>query len=279
MTDTVQDTDEALEHLDYLTSSQNRVRVLQALTETTTSSGETSGGQAPRDLLEDTGASEATVSRILSEMQDRGWARRSQEGGYVATGRGELMAAQFDPLHESVDALVNLGRAAELLPTEELTIDLRHFRDATVRQPEGPQPRAATQYLVELLDDSTIYSSMHYTLTPASLQTRWAEAASEGVDVITIIADSLWKHIKADPGLREAQLEIIDAGATAYIYDGYLPCHLFIYDDVVAIADGVEGLDYVFIESGNETVREWALEVHERYREQGEEVTREDLHE
>lgn len=271
--------DAALDHLDYLTASRNRLRVLEALVERTAPPWTDAGGVDPRDLQAATDASESTVSRILNGFQDRGWARRSPDGGYVATGRAELLADRLDPLQRSVAALVRLGDAADLLPADELTIDLHHFRDATVRPPKGPQPDDVGMYLAELEAASSTFYSMSYAPPPRSMIDDDDPVLTGEERLVALFPESLWEFMVERRGDRDTFLQAIEAGSEYYTYDGYFPCNLYVFDEAVVIENSqVDGVpDSTVIESRNDVVREWALDVFERYRDRSTAVDREDL--
>lgn len=272
-------TAEALEQIDYLTSSHNRLQVLQALTETASKPSEASAGREPRALEDETDASEATVSRILNEFQERGWASRSAAGGYVATGLGTLMASHFDPFHRSVQAIVELEEVAELVPVEELTIDLRHFRDATVRRPQGPPQADFCRYYNELLaETTTLYFMTDDPVRPGEFASSLPDDL-DAVDTTGILPESVRELLRNSREDREAHLALVDAGNRFYTYEGAFPCSLNIFDDVVLVGKSTQTDsigEYTVIESRNEVVREWALEMFERYVDEATELTHED---
>ena len=84
---------EALKEVAYLSRSANRVEILQTLTR---------GSHTRRDLTELTGASRTTLDRIVNELEERGWARRTDDGDYTATPAGDHLMAQLLPFVESV---------------------------------------------------------------------------------------------------------------------------------------------------------------------------------
>ena len=101
---------EVLEPLDYLTRSEHRVQVLEALTDTIPKPGLDTPGYEPRELRDMTGASEATVSRILNEFDERGWAERNAIGEYTATPVGQSIAIVFAPLIDYFILQANIKR-------------------------------------------------------------------------------------------------------------------------------------------------------------------------
>lgn len=271
MSDGRDEPNEALDHIAYLSRSTHRVAVLEALTESIPDPGRPRTGYDPRALQDLTGASEATISRILSGFADRGWAERNDDGEYVATAKGQSIAMAFAP---SVDAMVTvqrLGDAVTLLPFSELSIGLHHFRDATVREPEGPQPADFGQYLSELLDGASTYRFISYVPGPPNVE------AMPQLDQVGVFADYIidylggsWDHEYYGEG-PEVPIDM-------YSYDGHMSCNLFIIDELVAIENSqVDGISSgTTIESRNETVREWAIELFERYRKDAEYVESED---
>ena len=84
----------ALDDIAFLASSPNRVATLEALT---------AGPHKRSDLQEAIDASRSTVKRTLNGFQERRWVNRvGQE--YVITPLGELVAARFTTLLETIDA-------------------------------------------------------------------------------------------------------------------------------------------------------------------------------
>lgn len=273
---------EALEPLDYITRSEHRVQVLEALTETIPKPGLDTPSYEPRELRDMTGASEATVSRILNEFDERGWSERNAIGEYTATPVGQSIAIVFTPLLDSMEVIQHLGDAVALLPFNELSISMEHFRDATVREPSGPQPRDFGAFLIELLSDSSILYSLTYVPAPAGLAEEVTEQITIGsCDSITIypehiidfFVDASWKTT------RDQILAQLDAGAKWYIYDGHIPCNIFIFDETVVFENSqVNDLRAgTAIVTKDEVVREWALKVFDRYQEESAEIAVEDL--
>lgn len=115
-----------LEPIAYLARSEHRIRVFQTLTETITKPGLDNPGYDPRDLREETGASEATISRMLNEFQDRGWIERNTNGEYVSTPLGHSIAVAFNPLVESMAAIQHFGEGPGTMwrAPNELSIDV-----------------------------------------------------------------------------------------------------------------------------------------------------------
>jgi DNA-binding HxlR family transcriptional regulator len=133
-----------LEDVAYLSRSGNRLQILDALA---------TRAYARHELEARTTASRPTLRRILNELTERGWVERTVDGDYVATAKGEHVIAAFTPLVGAMQTVRRLGEAVAWLPTEELTIGLHHFSDATVRRASPNDPVAEASYLLDLLRD------------------------------------------------------------------------------------------------------------------------------
>jgi len=88
MIDSRDNPDELLEPLAYLTRWKNRLRVLEMFTEVTLKPGLDPPGYEPRELQDQTEASEATVNRILNEFQEAWLGRTRYRRGIHRNGPG-----------------------------------------------------------------------------------------------------------------------------------------------------------------------------------------------
>lgn len=278
---------EPLEVLAYLSRSAGRMTVLNTLTATDTPPGEPAPGFEPRDLRARTDISKATLNRVLTAFEERGWAERTVDGEYRATPLGMHLADEVGRLVRSVDAFGTLGEAAALLPRTELSIGGEHFADATVRKPSPGDPRFFGRYLGELLSETATFRAMSYVAAPAGIGPALEEGVGTAdahpetldIDAVLVLAERIIDSIEERPGAREDNLEMLEAGIRMYTHDGHLPCNLFVTDDTVVIensqVDGVQ--NGTVIETDDPTVHEWAVELFERYRSEGTEVTAADL--
>lgn len=284
MPDDTDEPAETLEPIAYLSRSANRVQVLEALTENITNPGRPREGYEPRELKEATGASEATVSRIISEFEERRWVRRNTDGEYEATPKGELVATEFGPFVKSMETIEELDEIAAILPIPELTIGVHHFSDATIRRPMGFDPNEFGLYLNDLIEDSTVFYVVTYVAAPQNMADPMGEAIRSGQlisetvmpgSVIDYTSERLMIEDPAQVSEPE-QMWTDEPGNTWYRYEGHLPCNLFIFDETVVIENSqAEDIEPgTVIQSQNETVREWAMDLYHKYREASERVER-----
>lgn len=253
---------EALEDVAYLSRSANRIVILDALSDEPATR---------RELTERTGSSRTTLDRIVNELEDRGWAERTTDGEYVATAAGTHLMAQFRPFMRSVEALRQLGGAVSWLPTDELTIGLEAFADASVRRPERDDPVETVEFMTDLVREASSFRVLTDLVPPEQLSVSMHDGIQSGrLSVEVVVPAGYLSYIREHPARFERWRENVTAGAEVSLYDGSLPCNLWIADDVVLIKESGPGpIDESYgvpIVSRNEAVRSWAHELIDRYR-------------
>lgn len=250
---------EALEDVEYLSRSANRVVILDALTQ---------GSSARRELEEATGVSRTTLDRIINELESRGWAERTTDGTYVATPAGTHLLEQFRPVLNSFEALRQLDDAIEWLPLDELEIGLEHFSDASVRLPKEGDPVEGVEYMTTLVRDASEFRTLTHLVPPTSLLQAMRDEVVSGR--LTVEAVSSQVDTSEQSSRRELWRDMLESGAEFYRCDGPLPCNLWIIDETVLIKKSRPGsIEESYgapIVSANSTVRSWAHDLIDRYR-------------
>lgn len=256
----------ALDTIAYLARSENRVRILRELTRS---------AYPRRDLEEVTGTSRTTLGRILGEFEERGWAERTVDGTYAATPCGEHVVAAFDPLVGAMETVERLGEAVAWLPTDDLSIDLRHFRDATVRRSAPNEPVEAGRRMSDLLADGRRFRTLTFLAPPVSVGEAMGAGVRDGrLMAEHVLAGGLVDYLREHPEGPPDWRAYLENGARVYDYDGHVPCNLFVVDETVFVGNaGAESTDpTALIESRNEAVRKWADQLIGSYREDATEV-------
>ncbi len=262
--------DAPLETVEFFARSENRVEVLRLLAERSQTRG---------SLADATGASQATLSRILSDFEKRSWVQR-QGGEYVATATGCLVARGFTDLLEVLATEQKLREVVEYLPAEELTFDLRHLADATVTLPTGTRPDAPVGRLLELERDADQVRAFSHAFNERSLsliaqRVRNDELAFEGVfsrDAIDALV--------ADPDLRDRLTTLLDADGAAVRVRRAVPLAVTVVGETVHLLVRDEsGVLRASVETDDPTVRSWATDAFEEYWERGSDLDRTDLFE
>lgn len=258
--------DAAMEDIAYLSRSKSRVRILDELTIDECSR---------RELEETTGIARTTIGRIINEFEERGWARRTTDGGYEATPPGTSIMSEFTPFVESVQAIRNLGELIGWLPTDEVPIGLRHFTDATVRRPEPADPMSTVTDFNARLDGVSEFQCLVGIAPPIPFEREMVEGVvNRGLDTKHVITDEELNYLLDHPERLPRWREYVEAGANVYRYEDQIPCNIFVFDDTVIITNSQSdyGDPHVGIESDNSVILSWAQEVIEKYKRDAEKL-------
>jgi hypothetical protein len=83
-----------------------------------------------------------------------------------------------------------------------------------------------------------------------------------------VITNEELQYLLDHPDRLPRWRDYLEAGANVYLYDGQIPCNLFVLDETVIIGNSQSeiGPDLVVIETTNETLRSWVLEVLDEYK-------------
>jgi predicted transcriptional regulator len=256
----------ALEDVAYLARSVNRVRLLDILA---------SGSYTRRDLADRTEIARTTVGRIVNELEERGWAKRTTDGEYAATPTGEQITTEFVPFVESIAVIREFGKTVAWFQDVDQPIGLHHLRDATVWRPDATDPMAPTVAYMDDLRTAREFHCLVGVAPPVSFEKAMlAGVVDRGMRVEHVISEDEYSYLRDDPERVPRWREYIRAGANVYRYDGTVPCNFVILDETVYIAKSQSdyGKPYTVIESDDDVVRSWAHEVIDQYRVESEQL-------
>lgn len=258
--------DDALQDVSYLTRSRNRVRILDAVA---------SDPLPPRELAELTGASRSTLQRILSELEERGWVRRTRGGSYETTSTGSHVINVLLPFIGSMDAIHQLGEAVAALPAESLSIDIRYFEDANVVRPEPNDPNAPGAFFTKSIRETETLRCVVDIAAPLSLEESMRDNVANGaLQSEHVLSNRLFRYNRGDRERAQTWKELTECGADVYRYAGDIPCNVFILDETVLLGETPpEGEGCVLIETDSEPVLAWAHEFVEEYRGKADPIT------
>ena len=263
---------DVLQDVAYLSRTENRLKVLETLT---------GRPRSTRELRDATGTSKATVSRILNEFEERSWARRTSDGTYEATPQAEHVAFRLRAFMGSMEAVASLGEDIGVLPVDELTVGptndltvgLHHFTDATV---ERQRPQAQGVGRTRMLEATREASSMDVltdTAPPRVMGEVLQERADRGdLPGTTVWTTELFEYLRDHPEEPPRWSDVIEGGRRLYRYDGPIPATLFVTDEVTLVWGVTGEMRRRVLISENDTVQLWARTTVERYRERAEAV-------
>lgn len=251
--------DDALRDVSYLTRSRNRVQILDAITR---------DPLTPGDLAELTGVSRSTLQRILSELEERGWVRRTSKGSYEATSNGKHVMNALLPFVGSMEAIRELGESVSALPVDSLAIDIRHFEDANVVRPEPNDPNAPGAFFTKSIRDTETLRCVVDIAAPLALEEAMRDCVADGVlQSEHVLTDRLFNYNRGDRERAQTWKELAQCGADVYRYAGDITCNVFILDETVFLGETPpEGEGCILIETDSEPVLTWAHEFVEEFR-------------
>lgn len=258
------------EEINFLTRSENRVCLLDALTE---------GRYTERELVDREGVSKVTVRRTLDAFSDRGWVEES-DGEYTTTRVGEMLAEDYSRLRETTDVACRLGPVVNLLPVERMEFDLRVLADATVSDPENHDALRTIDRWVTLVRDADRLSVFTYRTGRMIAEPIYEELREGSLELEAVLPPSELERIRDDPAVGEVKRKLIEAGATYYVApeDQDRPYSLGTFDDVAAISGwNEENNPQVHVESRAEPVVEWVRSEYEAVKAEAEPLTADDL--
>jgi predicted transcriptional regulator len=255
--------EETLAEIEFLALSPNRVTVLERLA---------GDSQSRSELAEATGASQATLGRILADFEERDWVERTA-GGYAATATGRLVAEGFRELLDVMAAERELRGVVTYLPTDAMDFDFRSLADATIVTPTETRPNAPLQRLLTLLRGAESVTAFSHALNDQSLS-----VVADGLgdqEFEAVLTPGAIDSLTADETLRERLRTVVAAeSAGIRVYDGEIPLAVTIADDVVNIlVRDDRGVVQASVDTTNPAVREWAERRYEHYRVQSEPLT------
>lgn len=199
----------SLETVEFLARSESRVEVLEALED------------APRtrdDLKGATEASRTTLSRMLSDFEDRGWVTRPDRR-YQLTPEGRFVASEVTRLLENMDTATKLDGALRWLPTDAFDFDLRRLRDAEVVTLEWNDP-ASMRGLAEQLQGADRVQSIATGVSREVVDILRTVTVEDEATYEGILTEDALETVRAHPNLSSQLREIAGApGTSLYVTD------------------------------------------------------------
>ena len=246
-----------LEEIEFLARSTNRVEVLRLLATRPRTRGE---------LAATTGASQATLGRVLEDFAERSWVTR-EEGKYVATATGELVADGIDELVAVLETEGKLRDVVAYLPTAEFGFDLRRLADATVTVPSRTRPSAPLQRVLEGMEGARTLRAVSHTLNEQSLATAHSRVTGGRQTFEAVLSSSTLEALAAEDQLWAQVRALADHDDAAIrVADGNVPLSVTIADDTVYLLVRDEGgILRAAIHTDDSAVRDWAAETFSGY--------------
>ncbi len=247
----------AQDDIEFLVSSWNRLEVLTEIANAPTTRN---------DLRERIDVSRVTLSRILADLEDREWIRRTNDH-YEATKSGTFVSTELTRLVDNLRTLDCLGETVDWLHVNEFEFDLRHLRDATVITPTWDDFTAQTTTIIEQVSESTRIRAIGTGLDREFFHMVGDATSTGDLDLELILAPAVVDVIPTEPELARLFRDMADAPtASVYQYRGEEPLMMFglfetregIDDHVMVCGHHEDGAPPGVVKSTASAVRSWA---------------------
>jgi len=250
--------------LEFLVTSDHRVAVLDTL----------AMGPNDRDALRSTtGASSPTMSRILTDFENRNWVEREGRR-YQLTGLGEFVAER---LGEFVDAMTiehQLRDVWQWLPHDLDGFSVGLFTDVTVTHPNAGHPDKATKRRIELITETSTWRGVGVAMLGLRTLERSFDRFLDQHDEFHceyIYPPEVFNELLSW-GDTETIMEAADSDSYTVLLHEDLPMEdryeISLFDDCVTICcyDHEKGGLQALIETTSSDMRTWAESYYEQFR-------------
>jgi predicted transcriptional regulator len=199
------------------------------------------------------------LSRILSDLRDRGWVVRHNDT-FEATEKGAAIAAEVEQFVENIETAESLNEALAWLPTELLGFDLANLRNAEVLTPDFETQTGPMRQLAEYISRTEQMQVVATGVTYEIVEVLCRAGLDGELSLRCVIDDRGLEGIQSHPNLAEMFGEMVELGhceANHFVgEDDLIDCNLL--DDVVMFCGhSDDGRPAGILVSENTTVRSW----------------------
>lgn len=258
----------ALDDIRFLADSQHRAVTIETLA---------NGPHSRAELREVTGASPATIGRILGAFAERGWVVR--EGAqYSLTTLGRFVARAFAKLHLDMEVARDLNELLPWVPIKEIGIDVEQLTDAKVTRATHANPFAIVSRVRELELNSVQARSLTDFFPEPCIDGRY-EAIVEGTQTFeAVFAPIVIELAMASDSADKFEAIVASERTQIYVYGEDIEHPVMFHDGVacIIVRDEID-VTIGLIETDEQTVVDWVTEVFETYRDAATLLAPEDL--
>lgn len=252
--------DAALEDIEFLARSANRVRMLEAVD---------SGPCDRTDLQAATGISRTTIGRVLGEFESLGWIARNGRN-YESTPLGSLLVTEFASLVETAAMVRKLRPVIRWLPVEAFDFDLARFADAEITFASATDVIAPVRRLTHLLEREPRVRILAPLFAPEPFEAHWRATVQGTQTSEDVITADVFDVIISDPETARMLEGLVASGRGAvFRHEGPAPCGLVLGDGraAITVVDDHEA-PQALIETTDEAIRSWIASTIDAYRQE-----------
>ncbi|MFC7225293.1 helix-turn-helix transcriptional regulator [Halalkalicoccus sp. GCM10025322] len=249
--------DGSLDDIRFLADSQHRAVTMESLAD---------GPRSRAELRDVTGASSATVGRIVQAFEKRGWLVRDGTH-YSLTALGTFVAGSFAKHRHDMKLARKLDDLLPHVPIGEIGIDVDQLTDALVTQAIPANSFAMVSRIRELELDSMEARSLTDFFPEPCIDGRY-EAIVNGTQTFeAVFAPTVIEAAVASDSASKFEAIVAADCTDIYVYDGDISYPVMFHDgEVCLIVRDEENVSIGMIETDDETVVDWVMDVFETCR-------------
>ncbi len=258
----------SLDDIRFLADSQHRAVTMSSLAAEPRSRAE---------LQDVTGASSATIGRIVQAFEERGWLVRDGTH-YSLTALGTFVAGSFAKHRHDMRLARKLDELLPHVPIEEIGIDVDQLTDALVTRATPANSFAMVSRIRELELDSTEARSLTDFFPEPCIDGRY-EAIVNGTQTFeAVFAPTVIEAAVASDSASKFEAIVAADRTNIYVYDGDISYPVMFHDgEVCLIVRDEENVSIGMIETDDETVVDWVMDAFETCRSEATLLTPGDL--
>ncbi|CDK39077.1 winged helix-turn-helix domain-containing protein [Halorubrum sp. AJ67] len=253
----------AVESVAFLARSEHRLHILDLLADDSYSRGE---------LRDRTDATRVTLSRILSDLEDRGFIQqRNADSEYELSTFGELVHRDLSCLLDTISIGQTYPKLISRLPTDWFDFDPQCLVDGEHVHGNSADPLAAARVIANAVRDGSSCESLVGTFTSLPMHAYKEDVRAGGDTDVRVVFDSgVTETMLEDQSLRAEWQEIESATDSTVYYslDERVPCTVDLIDDetVFLTIDREQETGFDIISCSHPDVVAWADRVISEHR-------------
>lgn len=253
----------AIEAVAFLARSEHRLHVLDLLADSSRSRGE---------LRERTDATRVTLSRILGDLEERGFIEpRNGNHEYELSSFGELVHRDFVRLLDTVSVGQTYPDLVSRLPTDWFDFDPQCLVDGEHVHRNSADPFAAARVIANAIRDGSSCEALVGTFTSLPMHAYEEDVRTGGDTDVRVVFDSnVTETMLEDPSLRTKwqKIERATESTVYYSHGERVPCTIDLIDGetVFLTVDRDEEAGFDIISCSHPDVVAWAGRVISEYR-------------
>ncbi|RDZ65632.1 hypothetical protein C5B90_04545 [Haloferax sp. Atlit-12N] len=217
-------------------------------------------------MREATGASSATIGRIVQAFEVRGWLVRDGTH-YSLTALGRFVASSFSRFYGDMAVAHELNELLPYVPLDEIGIGVEQLADATVTRATQYNPFAVVSRVRELERVSEDARSLTDFFPDPCIEGRHKSIVHGTQTFEAVFAPVVFESALASDFADEFEAIVASDRTDIYVYEGAISHPVMVHDGVgcLVVRNDVD-VSIGMIESDDDVFLEWVTDVFESYR-------------